>query len=1474
MSISWLTLHVDVDWTGAGWASAADIVSDVWNVQSQRGIDSSAQQGFVAAAGQMSVTLNNASGNYSPNNTSGPYYGYVKSKAPIRLRLTNPLTTVFWVGRIDRIRVGAQFGNIPTVTLSCLGNFVRLVDSRKVTPSSSGGDTTDVILAALLDAAGVTAAEQALEVGEITTGVWSPVDVVPMEEARRIGTTELGRFYEAKDGSFTFENRHYRRDTTRSNSVQLTLSDDPGDDDLYRYRQVDQADPDENIYDRIVVDFTPSYTVNGSAVTIFDVFGGGGTGQGIGDIIIPAGGSKTININPFVYPWISRNFGDDFSQAVGRYIVTSWEDPTVSGGDPDIVATDIPGTYAPQTALSISNIVTNSHSITFTLTNSDPTLGLYLGEIRLRGERGVTGAPIRQVVGAGYREYPLPGPYYPDAGSAVTAARWLYDYYSSPRDLLQVELSAIRNSTIFTALMNREISDRLHITAAGTYTQLGIDADFFLEGITWQFSREGDIRCTLSLSACLPNTHDTSEETGLPTGTLLYYPFNEGTGTNVDVIAGENLTRHGNVSDVGIIGRGQKFVASHPDYADNVISAGVLDSTITSDWEWNGWVKRTSTTADDQVIFQHDHGATAAYELRLSRFDATHFYAKGIIRTTGGDFEASDNSCLVPADEWCFVRLLHDSVNKVLSVAVAVQGSVGGLQPPTATVTYTGTIVTDDTGLVFGGDGSGGGSSTAPIFDAASYRISNGGSTTETFAHTCTGTDLVLLVQIECVLAQSISSVTYNGVGMTQEAVYDNTGIGHHELWSLTAPSTGTHNIIVTRSSVVGTFAAQGMSYTGVDQGTPLGTITHQRWSSTDPSETISSASDEVVIHAVGWNQTVSTTVSTGSGQTLRLFTASGTTPTHRALVWSEKPGAGSVSVSENITPDQSGTAWTFPILPSVAGATTSTLNLNATVDEWLYASRILTDAEAAERYNNGAGSTYTGSGGDPYVPPIPSDPSVPIPAGTLANRPTIGGVEGQLYFVTDDDGGTLFRWDGTDWQQIALGLTEAILNAIIDAKGDLIAGTAADTPARVAVGTDTYVLTADSGATAGVSWQAPALPSSGIPYSLFDVKGDLLVGTGADTGTRKAAGTDGTFLRPKAANSDGLEWYDHEGAADPHPGYVLESLFDAKGDLIAASADNTPAKLTVGSNNDLLIPDSSQTPGLRWRSPFLALGSLTNEFHWLPPFQGDMDANNQWWHKVNTPSTAPTFVLNSGEGITSGQIEAASIKCVAAASGDGLKDTWTYANENRVSAGQTMSVLLAIWSVGGISVTAKLVNSDTTHTDASAVTAAAWTIVEIPGHVLAGTSCSLQVTAGAAGTFYVQPLGACLGPRGLRLPNRGHLYIHAEYVDVINVDGSADPNTFTDVDLTSVTTPMAISADLAIFFAEATSTYDFWLRRNGSSGGYVWATVLPGNSPVRGNARIVLDEDQIFEYKLDRTAGASALDTGRVGIVGYEQWA
>jgi hypothetical protein len=78
---------------------------------------------------------------------------------------------------------------------------------------------------------------------------------------------------------------------------------------------------------------------------------------------------------------------------------------------------------------------------------------------------------------------------------------------------------------------------------------------------------------------------------------------------------------------------------------------------------------------------------------------------------------------------------------------------------------------------------------------------------------------------------------------------------------------------------------------------------------------------------------------------------------------------------------------------------------------------------------------------------------------------------------LVDLKGGTtdqvLAKNSGTDmdFKWVTSDDANAIQNAIVDAKGDLIAATAADTPARLAVGTNGQILTADSTASTGLKW-------------------------------------------------------------------------------------------------------------------------------------------------------------------------------------------------------------------------------------------------------------------------------------------------------------------------------------------------------------------------------------------------------------------
>lgn len=81
---------------------------------------------------------------------------------------------------------------------------------------------------------------------------------------------------------------------------------------------------------------------------------------------------------------------------------------------------------------------------------------------------------------------------------------------------------------------------------------------------------------------------------------------------------------------------------------------------------------------------------------------------------------------------------------------------------------------------------------------------------------------------------------------------------------------------------------------------------------------------------------------------------------------------------------------------------------------------------------------------------------------------------------LVDLKGGTtgqvLAKASGTDldYSWVTTDDANAIQNAIVDAKGDLIAASAADTPARLAVGANGLSLVAASGETTGLKWGIP----------------------------------------------------------------------------------------------------------------------------------------------------------------------------------------------------------------------------------------------------------------------------------------------------------------------------------------------------------------------------------------------------------------
>ena len=283
-----------------------------------------------------------------------------------------------------------------------------------------------------------------------------------------------------------------------------------------------------------------------------------------------------------------------------------------------------------------------------------------------------------------------------------------------------------------------------------------------------------------------------------------------------------------------------------------------------------------------------------------------------------------------------------------------------------------------------------------------------------------------------------------------------------------------------------------------------------------------------------------------------------------------------------------------------------------------------------------------------------------------------------------------------------------------------------------------------------------------------------------------------------------------------------------------------------------------------------------------------DMVTQNQWWDDVGTPSTKATAVPVSGEaGLTAKFREV--IKCVAAAAGDGFKQRYTYAEEPRIQSGETISA--AVWvgsTAGSVDCTVKLVNSDASSSNGVLVlTFGDWDLYVVEAHVCAGTYVELQIAKSTSGTFYAGgSITVMIGSNAIMLPPRKTVQRwfdgHDGTPNIKTLTGLADEVTWTDIDVTSVTSPLACKAYVHAILNEASAgnRFDVFARRNG--------TTTAGTPSISSQLIIasgavaelqlsiwpqILDDAQIFEYYLDRNAGATTLDFGEIYLRGYEEW-
>lgn len=150
---------------------------------------------------------------------------------------------------------------------------------------------------------------------------------------------------------------------------------------------------------------------------------------------------------------------------------------------------------------------------------------------------------------------------------------------------------------------------------------------------------------------------------------------------------------------------------------------------------------------------------------------------------------------------------------------------------------------------------------------------------------------------------------------------------------------------------------------------------------------------------------------------------------------------------------------------------------------------------------------------------------AVTVGEQTLVGRITSGAIAAlnvtQLQTLLNVENGA----DVTDATNVASA--GAVMLSTITTKGDILAGTGSAAIARLGVGTNDQILMADStagGGTVGIKW-ADA-PSGGMSPTLFAAKGDILIASDNDTpAILSKAASDYQVLRTRTGATNDLEY-------------------------------------------------------------------------------------------------------------------------------------------------------------------------------------------------------------------------------------------------------------------------------------------------------------------------------------------------------------
>lgn len=172
------------------------------------------------SAGAVTITLNNQTRKFDPNYTSGPYFGQIIPRRPVRVTVDGVRQ---FTGVIDDWNFGYEPGGVSRAEIVASDDFT-LLARQQVTAGTATTQLSGARVSAVLDMESVAwpANRRTISEGGSTLGT-DVFDGNALEYLQKVTTSEQGQLFIGRDGNLTFLSRS---DATPTSTGLVEFADD------------------------------------------------------------------------------------------------------------------------------------------------------------------------------------------------------------------------------------------------------------------------------------------------------------------------------------------------------------------------------------------------------------------------------------------------------------------------------------------------------------------------------------------------------------------------------------------------------------------------------------------------------------------------------------------------------------------------------------------------------------------------------------------------------------------------------------------------------------------------------------------------------------------------------------------------------------------------------------------------------------------------------------------------------------------------------------------------------------------------------------------------------------------------------------------------------------------------------------------------------------------------------------------------